>query len=53
MTGTARGAASINVSLSQGRITVLHGDTGEELHSTDAIEGDWDRIWETLRSLGE
>ena len=46
-----KGAASLHLSLSQGRITVTHGTkTDWVLHEGIAEDGTWDAIWEVIRS---
>lgn len=48
-----RGAASIIVELSEGIITVKHSDDNSILLQWEAEEGDWAKIWDTLRFLGD
>lgn len=45
------GAASILITLSDGRITVNHGTDKIELASWGAKKGDWGRLWQTIRDL--
>lgn len=48
-----RGSASIIVSLSDGVITVVHGDEPTAvLFQAPVILGTWDAMWETIR-MGE
>lgn len=43
------GSASMFVSLDDGVITVTHGTDNIVLVKRPAYEGDWDKIWKTLR----
>lgn len=47
------GAASILIDLSHSTITVYHGTDKLVLARKDrAVDGDWDRIWAALESIG-
>jgi hypothetical protein len=47
-----RGAASINIELSNGVITVKHGTSFDAvLAQWTANSGDWDKIWERINEL--
>ena len=48
---TNLGSAEIRIELEDNRITVYHGECGSILETFKAKEGDWDKIWETIRSL--
>lgn len=48
MKRTEKGAASINIELRDGWITVLHGDTAEVLVDFKANEGAWGVIWDAI-----
>lgn len=52
-TAKVPGAASITISLSDGVITVEHGYDSTVLEQWTANEGDWDKIWATIRQLKE
>jgi hypothetical protein len=43
-----RGAASINIELRDGLITVRHASTGEVLVDFEANEGAWTTIWDGI-----
>tara|TARA_Y100000401_G_scaffold103002_1_gene93667 strand:+ start:311 stop:487 length:177 start_codon:yes stop_codon:yes gene_type:complete len=50
------GSAEIKIKLIVGneqdnRITVYHGSCNSILESFKAKKGDWEKIWETIRSL--
>tara|TARA_R100001440_G_scaffold74055_1_gene99153 strand:+ start:606 stop:767 length:162 start_codon:yes stop_codon:yes gene_type:complete len=45
------GSAEIRIELADNWITVYHGECNSILESFKAKEGDWDKIWETIRSL--
>ena len=45
------GAASIDISLSHGRLTVTHNTENEVLKDFDATPGTWFRIWDLLEQL--
>jgi len=45
------GSAEIKIELTDNRITVYHGECNSILETFKAKEGDWDKIWETIRSL--
>lgn len=47
-----RGAATMNIKLSEGIITVTHGDSPSSvLAQWEANEGDWNRLWDTIHLL--
>lgn len=46
-----RGAASININLSEGVITVTHAEDGSTLAKWLANEGDWAVLWSTINAL--
>lgn len=46
-----RGAASINIALSNGVITVRHGDDGSVLAQWTANAGDWEELWRNIIAL--
>ena len=46
-----KGAASMNIELKDGVITVRHGTDNEVLLTTVATQGSWGSIWEKLRSI--
>lgn len=47
------GAASLKISLSDGEITVTHGDDGTELaYKPEVKPGDWDKLIEALKLYG-
>lgn len=47
-----RGAASIVITLEQGKITVTHGTARVVLHEVEnAKAGSWDKIWNAIRSI--
>lgn len=47
-----RGAASIFIQLSNGKITVTHGTAAVTLHEIkNAQSGSWDKIWKTIRAI--
>jgi hypothetical protein len=49
-----RGAASIKITLADGKIKVTHGGNGETLLHTGMVEeGSWNKLWSFLESLGE
>ena len=45
------GSAEINITKSEGVITVRHGECGTVLSSWLASGNDWNAIWETIRHL--
>ena len=45
------GSANIRIELTDNCITVYHGECNSILETFKAKEGDWEKIWETIRSL--
>ena len=48
---TNLGSAEMRIKLIDNRITVYHGSCNSILESFKAKEGDWEKIWETIRGL--
>ena len=48
-----KGAAGINIELSEGVITVYHSECNSVLEKWTAKEGDWDFLWVTIELLKE
>ena len=48
-----KGAAGINIELSEGVITVYHSECNSVLEKWTAKEGDWDFLWGAIRLLKE
>ena len=49
-----RGSAEIRVTLKNGRISILHGETGEVLHGPIEVPpGTWDEMFCTILSVLE
>ena len=46
-----RGAASINITLTGGVITVTHGEGGSVLAEWTANAGDWEKLWDRINEL--
>ena len=46
-----KGQASLRAELTDGVITITHGDSGEILAQWTAEAGDWDKIWQVIRAL--
>jgi hypothetical protein len=46
-----RGAASVEIELTKGVITVRHGEGGAVLAQWVANAGDWEKLWATIRQL--
>ncbi len=49
----ARGAASIRMELTGGQLLVFHGDDGIKLHQRPIYEGEWDELWNWIRTTPE
>ena len=49
----ARGAAHIRVELRDGKLIVTHGDDGTLLHERPIYEGEWDELWNWIRTKPE
>ena len=45
------GSAEIRIKLEDNNITVYHGECNSILETFTAKGGDWEKIWETIRSL--
>jgi hypothetical protein len=45
-----QGEASFKMKLSNGKIKVLHGTSGQVLYKTKAKEGYWDNVWKAIKS---
>jgi len=43
-----QGAASVNIDLSNGIITVKHGSCGTTLLKGEAVDGSWDKLFALL-----
>lgn len=54
MSNKERGAAQICVTLEDSVITVRHtSEDGPTLFEREAVEGDWDKIWNAIRNIGQ
>jgi hypothetical protein len=42
------GRASVRLDLANGRLFVLHGETGRRLMTIEAKQGAWSAIWRTI-----
>ena len=49
----ARGAASIRMELTGGQLLVFHGDDDTKLHQRPIYEGEWDELWNWIRTTPE
>ena len=50
--GIEAGEASILITLSRGKITVIHGTDKFILMEVDRVEeGSWDKIWDAIRNI--
>jgi len=44
-----KGSAVLRIDLTEGCLTVTHGETGEVLHRREAWYGEWDELWQFIR----